>query len=129
MNKNYINNTELHQQIVISKAQGKPTSELNKMFMLISENAVNKLKFYNPIDKDDAIQEANLQLLLNYKYYNADKYTNAFAYCTQIAKIGYVHSYNKIYYRKQYSIPGSKKLEFVQLKVINCDWSSVGYNF
>ena len=86
--KNYLNNKDLYNAIVESKDQDKLTPTAEKMLMLLAERAINKLTYVNNDDRDDCLQFAMLDLLKYWRNFNP-KYTNAFAYFTEIAKRGY----------------------------------------
>lgn len=94
--KNYLNNRDLYDQIVISKADDKLTKDAEKMLILIAERAIRKLVYLNNDDKMDCMQFAILDLLKYWRNFNP-KYTNAFAYFTEIAKRGYAKGWNKIH--------------------------------
>ena len=97
--KNYLNNKDLYNAIVESKDQDKLTPTAEKMLMLLAERAINKLTYVNNDDRDDCLQFAMLDLLKYWRNFNP-KYTNAFAYFTEIAKRGYAKGWNKIHPQK-----------------------------
>lgn len=94
--KNYLNNKDLYNEIVKSKEQGKLTREAEKMLILLAERAIRKMKYVDDDDRQDCLQFALLDLLKYWKNFNP-KYTNAFAYFTEIAKRGYAKGWNKIH--------------------------------
>ena len=94
--KNYLNNKDLYNEIVKSKEQGKLTRDAEKMLILLAERAIRKMKYVNDDDRQDCLQFALLDLLKYWKNFNP-KYTNAFAYFTEIAKRGYAKGWNKIH--------------------------------
>lgn len=97
--KNYLNNRDLYDQIVLSKEADKLTSDAEKMLILLAERAINRLVYLNPDDKNDCLQFAILDLLKYWRNFNP-KYTNAFAYFTEIAKRGYAKGWNKLHPQK-----------------------------
>ena len=97
--KNYLNNRDLYDQIVLSKEQDKLTKDAEKMLILLSERAIRKLVYLNADDRNDCLQFAMLDLLKYWRNFNP-KYTNAFAYFTEIAKRGYAKGWNKIHPNK-----------------------------
>jgi hypothetical protein len=97
--KSYLNNKDLHDEIVKSQEQGELTKEAVKMFMLLAERANRKLTYVKIEDKQDCIQHATLDLLKYWKGYKP-QYKNAFAYYTEIAKKGYAKAWNKLYPKK-----------------------------
>lgn len=106
--KNYLNNKDLFDQIVLSKEQDKLTPDAEKMLILLAERAINKMKYVNEDDRLDCLQFAMLDLLKYWRNFNPD-YPNAFAYFTEIAKRGYAKGWNKIHpakYKGTISISG-----------------------
>ena len=97
--KNYLNNKDLYDQIVISKEQDKLTPEAEKMLILLAERAIRKLSYVSDEDRQDCLQFAILDLLRYWRGFNP-KYKNAFAYFTEIAKKGYAKGWNKIHPKK-----------------------------
>jgi DNA-directed RNA polymerase specialized sigma subunit len=97
--KNYLNNKDLYNAIVESKEQDKLTPTAEKMLMLLAERAINKLTYVSEDDRMDCLQFAMLDLLKYWRNFNP-KYTNAFAYFTEIAKRGYAKGWNKIHPQK-----------------------------
>jgi hypothetical protein len=119
----YINNRDFTNEIIRCKYgqlneetayQHKP-GELSpiaiKYFILLANRAVLKLHFTNPLDREDCIQSAMLDLLRYWKNFNEEKSNNAFAYFTQIVKNGYAKEYKKIHKH----IGKGEKIEFVSL--------------
>lgn len=122
-NKYYINNRDFTNEIIRCKYgllneetgyQHKP-GELSpkaiEYFMLLSNRAIQKLTFSNPLDREDCIQSATLDLLRYWQNFNEEKSTNAFAYFTQIVKNGYTKEFKKIHKH----IGKGERIEFVSL--------------
>jgi len=95
-NKNYLNNRDFYDAIVASKEQDALTKDAEKMLILLAEKAINKLRFVNNDDRYDCLSFAILDLLKYWRNFNP-KYTNAFAYFTEIAKRGYAKGWNKLH--------------------------------
>lgn len=95
-NKNYLNNRDFYDAIVASKEQDALTKDAEKMLILLAEKAINKLRFVNDDDRYDCLSFAILDLLKYWRNFNP-KYTNAFAYFTEIAKRGYAKGWNKLH--------------------------------
>jgi hypothetical protein len=94
--KNYLNNKDLYDQIVLSLEADKLTPEAEKMLIMLAERAINKLSYVNDDDRQDCLQFALLDLLKYWRNFNP-QYKNAFAYFTEIAKRGYAKGWNKIH--------------------------------
>ena len=106
--KNYLNNKDLYDEMVLSLEQEKLTPTAEKMLILLAERTINRMKYVNEDDRMDCLQFAILDLLKYWKNFNPD-YTNAFAYFTEIAKRGYAKGWNKIHplkYKGTISIDG-----------------------
>ena len=97
--KNYLNNRDLFDEIVLSKEQDKLTTKAEKMLILLAERAINRMRYVNDDDRSDCLQFAILDLLKYWRNFNP-KYPNAFAYFTEIAKRGYAKGWNKIHPQK-----------------------------
>jgi hypothetical protein len=107
--KNYLNNKDFYAQMVLSKDADKLTPEAEKMLILLAEKTINKMRYVSEDDRNDCLQFAMLDLLKYWKNFNP-KYTNAFAYFTEIAKRGYAKGWNKIHpqkYKGTISMTGS----------------------
>ena len=97
--KNYLNNKDLREQIVISLENDELTREAQKMLQLLAERTINKLSYVNEEDRKDCLQFALLDLLKYWRNYKPE-FPNAFAYYTEIAKRGYAKGWNKIHPNK-----------------------------
>lgn len=97
--KRYVNNKDLHDEIVESKRLDKLTPNAEKMLMLLAKEANRKLTYARHEDKKDCIQQARLDLLKYWRGYNP-KYKNAFAYYTTICTRGYAKAWNRLYPKK-----------------------------
>ena len=97
--KNYLNNRDLFDQMVLSKEQYKLTRDAEKMLILLAEKAINRMRYVSEDDRNDCLQFAILDLLKYWRNFNP-KYPNAFAYFTEIAKRGYAKGWNKIHPQK-----------------------------
>lgn len=107
--KNYLNNKDFFDEMVISLEQDKLTRNAEKMLVLLAEKAINRMKYVNEDDRADCLQFAILDLLKYWKNFNP-QYPNAFAYFTEIAKRGYAKGWNKLHplkYKGTISIDGA----------------------
>lgn len=121
--KFYINNKDFTNEIIRCKyglkneetgyqhKKGELSPIAVNYFIILANRAILKLKFSNPLDKEDCIQSALLDLLRYWKNFNEEKSNNGFAYFTQIAKNGYAKEYKKIYKH----IGKGEKIEIVSL--------------
>lgn len=122
-NKFYINNRDFTNEIIRCKhghlneetgyqhKAGELSPKAIEYFILLANRAIQRLHFSNPLDAEDCIQSALLDLLRYWKNFNEEKSNNAFAYFTQIVKNGYAKEYKKIHKH----IGKGEKIEFVSL--------------
>ena len=100
----YVKNTDLIKQIVESKKAGKLTPEAVDMFIKIANEIAKKLKYKDPMDKEDCVAYAIEDLLKYWKNfdperaYSVGKIPNAFAYFSQIAKHGLTKGFKKLHH-------------------------------
>lgn len=106
----YLNNKDLYTEICTSLDKGDLTPKAEKMLILLSERAVQKLKYRNPQDREDCISFAQLDLFKYWNRFKPEKSNNPFAFYTQIAKNGYAKGWNKLHpekYKGTISLSGS----------------------
>ena len=96
---NYVKNKDLYNEICKSLEQDELTEEAMNMFILIANNSINKLSFDDEADKKDCISSGIIDMMKYWKSFNP-KYTNAFAYFTQICKNGFAKGWNEIHPKK-----------------------------
>jgi len=97
--KNYLNNKDLYDEIVLSLAANELTRTAEKMLILLATKAQGRLTYVNGADHEDCLSSAYLDLFKYWRGFNP-KYKNAFAYYTEIAKKGYAKGWNKLYPKK-----------------------------
>jgi len=109
--KYYINNKEFTAEIVKCKSADELSNAAVNYFIILANRAIQKLKFSNPLDREDCIQSALLDLIRYWKNFDETKSNNAFAYFTQVAKNGYAKEYKRIYKH----IGKEEKVEIISL--------------
>lgn len=97
--KIYLNNKELYIEIIISKALGKPTRKLTKMFQILVERVNRRFFYKNEDDRRDCAQEALYRLFLNWHLYDENITDNPFAYFTEIVKRAHAKGFNDLHPR------------------------------
>jgi DNA-directed RNA polymerase specialized sigma subunit len=107
----YINNKEFTAEIMSCKRDGKLSDKAVNFFIILANRTIQKLKFSNPLDKEDCIQSALLDLVRYWPNFDDQKSNNAFAYFTQIAKNGYAKEYKRIHKH----IGKGEKVEIISL--------------
>lgn len=94
MSKHYLNNKQLHIELVISIAQGRLTKKAEHMLYLIGKNLHRKMKYMNPDDGQDTLQEGMYQIYKNWMKYDYDKFDNAMAYISELFKRSMARGWN-----------------------------------
>ena len=95
--KNYLNGPDLYQEIIISKERDELTPKAIKMLMMLSKKAISRLPYRDPMDRDDCVQFAIMDILKYWRGFNPEKGKNAFAYYTSIIYKGAAKGWNKLH--------------------------------
>lgn len=93
----YLKPKEFLDEILLSKELDKLTPKAEQMFVLLGNKVIKKMRYYNPIDRDDCLQTGLLVVFQNWKNFDPEKSTNAFAYFTEVMKRGICRGFNDIY--------------------------------
>lgn len=101
---NYLNDTDLYYEIILSKGKGLLTRKAEHYFQLIATNTIRrKAKDYKDEDEmRDCLQNGLLIMLENWKNFNEKKFKLALPYFTEVFKRGIAAGYNEIYNKKSY---------------------------
>lgn len=110
----YLKNVDLLNEVIKSKQNGEPTPELINMFILMVDKISTKYSYQDESLRNDTKQNALICLLENWKKFDEAKYTNAFAYFTQIIKNG-IHIFFTTW-------SGSRKVAREGVKTISLDY-------
>jgi hypothetical protein len=99
---NYVKDVDLYYEIVLSKGKGDLTERAEQMFILIAENAINKLKDRYPSEDElaDCKQQGIMRLFENWRNFNEKKYNKALPYITELFKRGTTDGYNLLKNKK-----------------------------
>jgi DNA-directed RNA polymerase specialized sigma subunit len=93
----YLKPSELLKEVISCKQAGKLSNRLLEMFELIAKNSNKRLKYRDPMDKEDCISQAMEDLIKYWDRFDPDLSKNAFAYYSQIAKNGFAKAWNKMH--------------------------------
>jgi DNA-directed RNA polymerase specialized sigma subunit len=93
----YVKPKELYEEICVSLEQKKLTKRAAEMLTLIAYRANTRLSYDNPMDREDCISFALLDLFKYWDRFKPEKTKNAFSFYTQIAKNGYAKGWNKLH--------------------------------
>ena len=101
---NYLNDSDLYYEIILSKGKGHLTRKAEHYFQLIATNTIRrKAKDYKDEDEmKDCLQNGLLILLENWKNFNERKFKLALPYFTEVFKRGIAAGYNEVYNKKSY---------------------------
>ena len=95
-----IDNRELYAEIMVSKGRGRLTPRAAKLLIILAQKAIRKMPYYNPDDRDDCIQTGLQIMFSNWHNFNPDKFTNAFAYFTEVFKRGIAQGFNELHRKR-----------------------------
>lgn len=91
--KTYLKNRVLLAEVKLCLETKKASDKLVEYFILMTKKISEKFQFNSYEDRQDTLQDALVVLLR--QWHNFDlKYTNAFAYFTEIIKRSFALSYN-----------------------------------
>jgi hypothetical protein len=93
----YLKNKDFVVEILISKQQERLTPKAQQMMILLANKTIKKMRYYNPIDREDCLQTGLLVMFQNWHNFDETKSTNAFAYFTEVFKRGIARGFNEIY--------------------------------
>lgn len=91
----YVLDSQLTYQIILSKGKGTPTNKLQMMLYKMCEG-VNQRFSYNDEDmKYDVTMDSYLNILIHYDKFDNEKYSRSFPYVTEIIKRSQAKSFNR----------------------------------
>lgn len=100
----YIDKRMIYIEVVISKAQGKPTKNLILMLDKIAKGIIKK-RFYKRVeDREDAQSWALYKMMRYWRGFNEEKYDDPFAYYTEIGKRAMAESWNQMNVEEMFNI-------------------------
>jgi len=99
---NYLNDTDLFYEIVLSKGKGFLTKKAEKMFILIGENMIRRknIMYKNQDDKNDCLQTGLLFMFEKWSGFNEKKFKLALPYFSEIFKRGIGQGHNDLINKK-----------------------------
>lgn len=107
---NYLEDTDLYYEIVISKGKGYLTRKAEHYFELIAKNTIRrKAKDYKDNEEMmDCMQHGLLIMFENWMSFDEKKFKQALPYFTEIYKRGLCAGYNELHNRKPYQQGNTK---------------------
>jgi hypothetical protein len=82
----YVENREMMKEVIISKAMGKITPRLLQQCIKVVKGVSKKFKYNDEDDRLDCEAYAYEVIIKNWYHFNELKFSNAFAYYTEIVK-------------------------------------------
>ena len=113
--KHYVNNKEFTQEIINCLEKKELSKFAINCFIALANRAVNRMYYEDYRDREDCIQSALLDCLRYWKSFDPNKTENpnAFAYFTQICKMGYAKQWKAIH--KKTGLDDGDPLDFISL--------------
>lgn len=99
MSKNYVNNTELLQEIIISKQNGELTDTAVNMLLLMVDRIQMKFSYEDHADKEDCRAAAIESFLCAWHKCDTTR-SNPFSWFTQVIKNGMYAGWNELVKRR-----------------------------
>ena len=93
----YLKNKDFFNEIIISKERDELTPSAQQMMILLANKTIKKMRYYNPIDREDCLQTGLMIMFSNWRNFDETKSNNAFSYFTEIFKRGIAKGFNEIY--------------------------------
>jgi hypothetical protein len=93
----YLKNKDFYNEIIKSKEKNELTPQAQQMMILLANKTIKKMRYYNPIDKEDCLQTGLMIMFSNWRNFDETKSVNAFAYFTEIFKRGIAKGFNELY--------------------------------
>jgi hypothetical protein len=93
----YLKNKDFYNEILKSKEKNELTPQAQQMMILLANKTIKKMRYYNPIDKEDCLQTGLMIMFSNWRNFDETKSVNAFAYFTEIFKRGIAKGFNELY--------------------------------
>lgn len=93
----YLKNKDFFNEIIKSKELDELTPSAHQMMILLANKTIKKMRYYNPIDREDCLQTGLMIMFSNWRNFDESKSNNAFSYFTEIFKRGIAKGFNEIY--------------------------------
>ena len=115
MGVQHVKNADLRNEIIKSKERDELTKEALDMLILMAKKFSTKLYYIYSEDREDCIAFAIMDCYKYWRGYDPNKSLNAFAYFTQVIKMGSAKGWKKLYG----NIPKSKKISVSSNNIYN----------
>ena len=92
----YVKNADLLAEIKKSRESGELTETCALMFKQIATKLSSKLKYNNPMDREDCISSAVLDCIRYWRNFNPEISDNAFAYITSVCRNAFAKGWRQL---------------------------------
>ena len=92
----YVKNADLLDEIKKSRESGELTETCALMFKQIATKLSSKLKYNNPMDREDCISSAVLDCIRYWRNFNPEISDNAFAYITSVCRNAFAKGWRQL---------------------------------
>jgi len=123
MSQIYIKNKDFYYEIMVSKKNDKLTPLAENMMILLANRTIKKMKYFNYQDKEDCLQTGLMILFSNWRNFDENKSTNAFAYFTEIFKRALAKGYNDLH-----KLKGDPDRKVKKISIQSCNEGDGLYN-
>ena len=115
---NYLNDSDLSYEIILSQGKGQLTRKASKMLILVSDGLRRKMayKFRDKDEEDDCVQYGLLVMLEKWYNFNEAKYKKSLPYYSEIAKRAMTYQFNELRGKKSHN---KDYIKFVSLESSN----------
>ena len=93
---NYITDTELRYEIILSKGRGILSKKAEHMLILLGERFIRTKHYYNNDYREDCFQSGMEGLFRNWRNFNEYKYDKTFPFYTEIFKRSIAFGFNEL---------------------------------
>jgi len=115
---NYLTDSELFYEMVVSKGKGKLTRKAEKYLTLIASKLIRRFSYrFKNIDEEKDCEQYGLLVMFEHWYgFDEKKYKTALPYYTEIAKRGMTYQFNELRGRRSHQ---KNYIKFVSLDSSN----------
>lgn len=116
---NYLEDSDLYYEIVLSKGKGYLTRKAEHYFELIAKNTIRRKinEYRDEEEMMDCMQHGILIMFENWNNFNEHKYKFALPYLTEVFKRGIAAGFNEIRGRKPHQ--QNNNIKFISLNSSN----------
>ena len=101
---NYLKNSDLLREIILSKENQKLSSQALKYIQLMTDKIALEFRYKTREDLEDCKSFAILNVLTYWNRFDENITTNAFSYYTELIKSGYGLGFNKLHKKNMQTI-------------------------